>query len=99
MRRRAFISLLGGGGRVAARGARTAAGDAHAGSSDAPLAAAFRKGLNEAGLMTGEDRLGTDSLPDCIQQYHLQRAAVDGILRPAKAGPEPARVFHNLLTA
>jgi hypothetical protein len=40
--------------------------------------------------MAGEDRLGTDSLPDCIQQY--------GILRPAKAGPEPARVFHNLLT-
>ena len=63
MRRREFITLLGGGGGVAARGARAAAGDAgdrlsqHAGSPDAPStdARAFRKGLKETGYVEGQN--------------------------------------------
>ena len=56
MRRREFIALVGGGGLLLATKARRAraqqampvVGFVNAGSFDAPLAAAFRKGLKEA---------------------------------------------------
>jgi hypothetical protein len=56
--RREFIGLVGGGSLLLAPKARRAraqppsmpvVGFVNAGSSDAPLAAAFRKGLNENG--------------------------------------------------
>src|ERR1700758_1099430 len=64
MKRREFIALLGGGGLLLAVKVKRARGQqaampvvafVNAGSSDPPLAAAFRKGLNEAGYVEGQN--------------------------------------------
>jgi putative tryptophan/tyrosine transport system substrate-binding protein len=64
IKRREFIALVGGGGLLLAAKAKRAWGQqpgmpvvgfVNAGSSDAPLAAAFRKGLNEVGYSEGHN--------------------------------------------
>jgi hypothetical protein len=64
MKRREFMALVGGGGLLLTAKMRRAraqqpgmpvVGFVNAGSSDAPLAAAFRKGLNEVGYSEGQN--------------------------------------------
>jgi hypothetical protein len=89
MERREFIALVGGGGLLLTVKVRRARGQqptmpvvgfVSAGSSDAPLAAAFRKGLNEVGYFEGQN---------VTVEYHWLEGQFDRL--PNRANGRPKR--------